>query len=205
MSSHSSHISFRPRSLSGVVDVIESYRRAQVYLSDSVSASASGTSDEEDFERQGEAPIEEEDDVDIENTRRINQPYDDVVSNLQWDEDLTPGPSRNVGIPTHSSRPFLLPVPSRRSTRDSSTSIQTSVTPTPKAEERTPLLSASNAESYLGHSARIPAIVETAASAQTAVSGAAVVRKPSQLSVHRPVAKVKAVSGGHSTTGQTVN
>ncbi|KAH9937611.1 transmembrane amino acid transporter protein-domain-containing protein [Fomitopsis serialis] len=102
-------------------------RRAQEYLSDSVSAS--GTSDDEDFLEAEEPTIEEED------------------GETAWDEDLTPGPSGRQVVPNR--RPFLLP--QRSSSQATATLAGTPSPPTLKAEERTPLLRTPTDMSYLRH------------------------------------------------------
>lgn len=195
MSSLPQDLSFRPRSLSGVRDVIESYRRAQEYLTDSISASASSTSDDEAFQ-EPEEPVFEENEPEITFTRE-DQPYDGVVSNLQWDEDLTSGPSQVGRV---QSQRFLVPGPRRQLTRASTTSIAIPTTPTPTAEERTPLLSASPVESYVVNAVDPPAAVQTTLNVQSAVSSL-VARKPSQRSMRAGNTKAPT---GHSTFGQTL-
>ena len=212
MSSIPSEISFRPRSLSGVRDVIESCecssvhlttggsgslstdRRAQGYLSDSVSAS--GTSDDE--EPLEEPTIEEEQDMEGEAAREEGQPYDALVNNLQWDEDLTPSLS---AVP--SRRPFLLP---RRISQATATVAGMPSMAAPKAEERTPLLRAPMDVTYLRHTETVPTTVSALVNGDVAVERA-MSRRPSQMSVRRTVrrtaGKAKVISG-NSTYGQTV-
>jgi len=192
-------INFRPRSLSGVRDVIESYRRAQEYLSDSVSAS--GTSDDEDLLEPEEPTIEEED-GEAAVAREEEQPFDALVSNLQWDEDLTPGPSGPPVVP--NKRPFLLP--QRSSSQATATLAGTPSTPTREAEERTPLLRTPTDMSYLRHAEVSPPSVPILVNGDTLVEQA-MSRRPSQMSVGRSVrrttSKAKIISG-HSTYGQTL-
>ncbi|KAF9821952.1 hypothetical protein IEO21_00382 [Rhodonia placenta] len=170
-------------------------RRAQEYLTDSISASASSTSDDEAFQ-EPEEPVFEENEPEITFTRE-DQPYDGVVSNLQWDEDLTSGPSQVGRV---QSQRFLVPGPRRQLTRASTTSIAIPTTPTPTAEERTPLLSASPVESYVVNAVDPSAAVQTTLNVQSAVSGL-VARKPSQRSVRAGNTKAPT---GHSTFGQTL-
>ncbi|KZT06885.1 uncharacterized protein LAESUDRAFT_743205 [Laetiporus sulphureus 93-53] len=78
-------------------------RRAQEYLSESVSASVSGASDDEGYQTPEEPLIEEEEDeTPFEQERQGVQPYDDLI----------PGPSQISVLAAH--RPFLLPVTSSR-------------------------------------------------------------------------------------------
>ena len=174
-------------------------RRAQGYLSDSVSAS--GTSDDEDFLEPEEPTIEEDRDAEIEAARE-EQPYDALVSNLQWDEDLTPGPSGQPTAP--SRRPFLLP--QRTSSQATETTARSPAMHTPKAEERTPLLRTPTDKSYLRHPETAPTTVATLPVEDPAAERV-MTRRPSQLSVgrttRRPGGKYKGISG-HSTYGQTV-
>ncbi|TFY68341.1 hypothetical protein EVJ58_g1054 [Rhodofomes roseus] len=192
-------MSFRPRSLSGVREVIESYRRAQEYLTDSVSAS--GTSDDEDFLEPEEPTIEEED-AEAEATREEEQPFDALMSNLQWDEDLTPGTS---GQPTVlNRRPFLLP--HRTSSQTTAILIGAPSSQTPRAEERTPLLRTPTDTSYLRHPETGPPSIQTQADRDVLAPGRVMSRRPSQMSVGRArqtVGKTKTISG-HSTYGQTL-
>lgn len=174
-------------------------RRAQEYLSDSVSASA--TSDDEDYLQPEEPTIEEDQDAEIEAARE-EQPYDALVSNLQWDEDLTPGPVSQPAVP---SRRHLLP--QRTSSQASDTPPRHPAMQRSKAEERTPLLRTSPDKTYLSHpettSGSVAAFPVGTPPVERAMS-----RRPSQLSdvraARRPAGKFKGISG-HSTYGQTVS
>ena len=152
-------------------------RRAQGYLSDSVSAS--GTSDDEDFLEPEEPTIEEDRDAEIEAARE-EQPYDALVSNLQWDEDLTPGPSGQPAAP--SRRPFLLP--QRTSSQATETPARSPAMQTPKAEEHTPLLRTPTDKSYLRHIEAAPTSVAILPVDDPALEHT-MTRRPSQLSVGR--------------------
>ena len=198
----SNPVSTRPRTdfaVAVALSLLVTDRRAQGYLSDSVSAS--GTSDDEDFLEPEQPAIEEDQDAEIE-AARDEQPYDALVSNLQWDEDLTPGPS---GQPTVPSRgPFLLP--QRTSSQATEAPARSPTMRIQKAEERTPLLTTPTDKTYLRH----PEIASTTVATLPVEEPAAervMARRPSQLSVgrsiRRPTGKSKTISG-HSTYGQTV-
>ncbi|KAI0704895.1 transmembrane amino acid transporter protein-domain-containing protein, partial [Cytidiella melzeri] len=118
-------------------------RRSQYYLSDSVSASPSlGDDDFVDYEDQ--SVIDEDNVPDISSVLEhepgppLTRSYDPnaALGNLQWDEDLTPGPSTNVD--THSgAHPIFLPGPHRTSRQVTEDTIVPSRS---DAREDTPLL-----------------------------------------------------------------
>ncbi|KAI0961460.1 hypothetical protein AcV7_000553 [Taiwanofungus camphoratus] len=185
---------FRPQSLSGVKDVIQSYRRAQAYRSDSVFASTSG-SDVEDVEEQ--LLVEEENQVVTEAAHTA------VITNLQWDEDLIPGPSRDATAPQCQ---FLLPTPRREVSRTPATP----TFPIQKAQERTPLLGKATSSSFMERSNCRPANIEVPQHVECDVPQQ-LQRRTSQLSSHsvnatglRPAGKPTKVSSGQSTFGQTL-
>lgn len=173
-------------------------RRAQVYLSDSVSAS--GTSDDEDFLEPEGPTIQEDQDAEID-AAGDEQPYDALVSNLQWDEDLTPGPT----IP--SGRPFLLPQRTRTPSQASKTPPRGPAMHISNAAERTPLLRTSTDKTYVPYTETTAPPVAAIPAGDPAVQRA-MSRRPSQMSVGRTsrrfAGKSKGISG-HSTYGQTVS
>ncbi|KAI0662739.1 transmembrane amino acid transporter protein-domain-containing protein [Cubamyces menziesii] len=126
------------QSASSVIDVFESYRRTQVHHSDFVSGSLSsssgrsGTLDAESVLREDD----DEQDLIEEVPRSLRVPSrsggdDALLENIQWDEDLTPGPSTE-------QRSFDLPTPTVTSPRYPMTPSSDDI-PTPRAGERTPL------------------------------------------------------------------
>lgn len=120
MSSFQGSFVFGSHSTSGVRDAFEAYRRSQLYLSDSVSASASASGDEWDDDDRGSVIEEEPRDArDVEERLPHTVEYDPhaVVGNLQWDEDLTPGPSS--ARPDSPPRQYVIPPrPIRQGTED---------------------------------------------------------------------------------------
>ncbi|CCM00944.1 uncharacterized protein FIBRA_02991 [Fibroporia radiculosa] len=206
MSSLTTGVSFRPRSLSGVRDVVESYRRVQEYLSDSVSHPANDTCDdgEEEYLEQEALPSDEEDIPDDDPSDEA-LPYDDVHSNLHWDEDLISGPSQDIN--KSSPRSFVLPVSRRRPSYNPLPPFQTPTISIQKAEERTPLLGKRLSVSYA--ETPIRSTHESSLTATHTVS-TATARRMSQLSArkighdhHQTHGKAKMPSG-HSTFGQTL-
>ncbi|KAI0335356.1 hypothetical protein GY45DRAFT_1317300 [Cubamyces sp. BRFM 1775] len=127
------------QSASSVIDVFESYRRAQAQHSDFVSgslSSSSGRSGPLDAESELREDDDEQDLIE-EVPRSLRVPSratgdDALLENIQWDEDLTPGPSTE-------QRSFDLPTPTVTSPRYPMSPSSEDI-PTPRAGERTPLL-----------------------------------------------------------------
>ncbi|KAH8100648.1 transmembrane amino acid transporter protein-domain-containing protein [Cristinia sonorae] len=191
---------------------VESYRRSQYYLSDSISASASG---EEDFDHD-EAFYDEENEIDGPGPgsppiiREESGEYAHEGGELmgQWeddDNDLTPGPS-TIGAGFH------LPIPERPTVVPSSSVREAELqTPTPRAEarEQTPLLRKTTSLSFLERTA--PARKKAAVKVKKIVH-TPLVRRSSELStrskvsLRRPSTAKASKFGptGQSTFGQTL-
>ncbi|OSD03515.1 hypothetical protein PYCCODRAFT_1388448 [Trametes coccinea BRFM310] len=129
------------QSASSVIDIVESYRRAQVQHSDFVSGSVSSSSgrsaplDEEAVirEQENEQDLIQEVPRSIRDRSRSATGDDALLENIQWDEDLTPGPFAE-------DRAFDFPTPTVTSPRYPMTPASEDSVPTPRAGERTPLL-----------------------------------------------------------------
>ncbi|KAI0374250.1 hypothetical protein BV20DRAFT_1110835 [Pilatotrama ljubarskyi] len=130
------------QSASSVIDAFESYRRAQAQHSEFVSGSVSSSSGRSgpldsdsvlDDEDQDERDLIQEVPRSLRDRDRSSTRGDDaLLANIQWDEDLTPGPSTD-------NRPFDFPTPTVMSPRQPQTPASEDL-PTPRAGERTPLL-----------------------------------------------------------------
>ncbi|CDO72322.1 hypothetical protein BN946_scf184977.g19 [Trametes cinnabarina] len=128
------------QSASSVIDIVESYRRTQAQHSDFVSGSVSSSSSRSALQDEEAVIREEENEQDLieEVPRSVRYPSrsatgdDALLENIQWDEDLTPGPSAE-------DRSFDFPTPTVTSPRYPTTPSSVDL-PTPRAGERTPLL-----------------------------------------------------------------
>lgn len=110
-------------------------RRSQYYLADSVSASPSATDDEyEDFDEQSVFNEDFDDEASTSPTRSYDP--DAAIANLQWDEDLTPGPS-SFSNTRSAPGPFFLPIPQQPIRQ---TTEETIVPARSEPREYTPLL-----------------------------------------------------------------
>jgi len=182
-------VSFRPSSVtSSVVDAVESYRRAQTYLADAASLSTSGTSEDEAIE---EGPEDEESLIADHDRDRSQDVSGSVVSNLQWDEDLTP----TTELPRTPFPPAI-----------SESGCQDAFAPSSAlAEERTPLLRKSTISSTVSPPSRASTATVTPAANQsipvTLPRADAPVAAQSKVPVENQVGKPPA---GHSTFGQTL-
>ncbi|KAI9062988.1 hypothetical protein FKP32DRAFT_1628555 [Trametes sanguinea] len=129
------------QSASSVIDIVESYRRTLVQHSDFVSGSVSSSSGRSALHDEEAVLREEEDEQDliqevprsIRDRSRSATGDDALLENIQWDEDLTPGPSAE-------DRAFDFPTPTVTSPRYPMTPALEDSVPTPRAGERTPLL-----------------------------------------------------------------
>ncbi|CAL1696011.1 unnamed protein product [Somion occarium] len=198
-----SNISFGSYSTSNVRDVINSYRRAQLYLADSVSASNSAASDEElenDIEQGFVVPDIDDDFVRTTRPREDGIDYDAVVGNMRWDEDISPGP------PT--TRQFLVPILDRRETSQSSATIKPLENPpvTLEARERTPLLRKRTSLSFQERPSYTQPLTGRLPPSPRPMP---IARRSSQLSAlsrisGASVVTAKQLPGGQSTFGQTL-
>lgn len=173
----------------------------------SVSASPSATDDEWDFDR--ESVIDEENALEGPLPDAVEYDPHAVVGNLQWDEDLTPGPSAPADTPTTSRPPATIQLPWRRPT-------QTTITPILSApREDTPLLRKTTSLSFAepprpaSDGGVLPTITVPADRPSQVLT-----RRESQLSTRsvgisyrrgsNASRVTKAVQTGQSTYGQTV-
>ncbi|TCD64000.1 hypothetical protein EIP91_004702 [Steccherinum ochraceum] len=200
MSSPPVAISYTSQTGSSFVDAVASYRRSTLYLSDSISASASG---EEDFDAVDSSYDEEAEAGGVSASRtETGLIHDDSAFTGEWDEEeedsLTPGPSTaNTG--------FLLPVPEDPATPTAA--------PKDGAREQTPLLRKTTSLSFLERTAppRVKSAVKPVGDAGLA-ERSPLIRRTSQLSTRSKVSvrrgstgkAVKVVTTGQSTFGQTL-
>ena len=188
-------------------------RRSQLYLSDSVSASASNTDDEFDYYDRGSV-IDEENDVEGQDAFPEAVEYDPhaVVGNLQWDEDLiTPGPSSTAADSPGGQRTFLVPQrPRRHPTQDTVVprpivSVSAPREDTPLLPKQTSLTFAEPPRPSAGGGDVLPAIAMPIEGPPQTLT-----RRTSQVSVRSrrgstASKQTKAVQAGQSTFGQTVS
>ncbi|THH34010.1 hypothetical protein EUX98_g27 [Antrodiella citrinella] len=192
-------ISFSVGSPSGssFVDAVASYRRSQLYLSDTISNSASGDEDEResiyDEESQIGADASGEENGRVEIDTSITGEWDD-------DDELTPGPSID------SLRPeYLLPVP-----EEGAATPKAIPAPQDAAREHTPLLRKTTSLSFLERTAP-PRAAKVVLKLPERASPS-IVRRNSQLSTRSRVSGRRMSTGrapkfaptGHSTFGQTL-
>ncbi|GJE86038.1 amino acid transporter [Phanerochaete sordida] len=219
MSSFQGSFVFGSHSTSGVRDAFEAYRRSQRYLSDTVSASASATDDEwDDYDRESVIEDEPREDRDVEERLPHAVEYDPhaVVGNLQWDEDLTPGPSSAPTDTPSGPRQYVIPPrPARHDTED--TIVPRAASPryplavSPRlAREDTPLLHKATSLTF-AEPPRPSADNGVLPSIAMPVDGPpqTLVRRTSQVSARERRGSTgsraaKAVQAGHSTFGQTL-
>ncbi|KAH9857857.1 transmembrane amino acid transporter protein-domain-containing protein [Lenzites betulinus] len=189
-------LSFSPPSVR--LPILPTDRRAQAQHSDFVAgsvSSSSGRSGPQDtesvFPDDLEDGYEEEEDLIEEVPRSVRERArstgeDALLANIQWDEDLTPGPST-------AERTFDFATPTIPSPRYPRTPAYEDV-PTPRAAERTPLL------------VKQPAPLGLPVPAQSVREGpqyAAIQRRVSRVSV-RSKAEPKVQHLGQSTFAQTL-
>ncbi|KAI0762902.1 transmembrane amino acid transporter protein-domain-containing protein [Fomes fomentarius] len=191
------------QSATSVIDVLESYRRAQTQHSDFVSGSLSSSSAQSALPDPEAIHEIEQEEQDIDDhfphpTRERPPPTGDdpILANIQWDEDLTPLP------PFTQSRPYeSRSTPTLASSRWPRTSFvrDEDDLPTPRVAsgERTPLLlKPSPSQTSLGR--RQPIRVQDQAPHYTALQ-----HRISSASV-RSKASLKPATQGHSTFAQTL-
>ncbi|KAI0361716.1 hypothetical protein OH77DRAFT_1516648 [Trametes cingulata] len=186
------------QSASSVIDAFESYRRAQAQHSDFVSgsvSSSSGRSGPLDAESVLDDDLDEDErDLIQEVPRSVRERTrtggdDALLANIQWDEDLTPGPSTD-------NRSFDFPTPTVMSPRQPQTPASEDV-PTPRAGERTPLLvRQSTSTTVLGRPPPPEAIQEEP-------QYASISRRVSRASV-RSKGEAKVQHAGQSTFAQSL-
>ncbi|KAI0079589.1 hypothetical protein K474DRAFT_1617378 [Panus rudis PR-1116 ss-1] len=192
---------------SSVRDVIASYRRAQLYLSDSVSASNSGASDdgleeEDDIERR--SVIDESEEEDLSTPRPPEEQSHDMIGNLSWDEDVPSGLS--------ATRPEgVVPILARRSTEQSSATVVPASAAQPttqEVQENTPLLHKTTSLSFLATPSYSRPAGSNLPNEEQRVVRRAVTRRGSQLSAVSKTSNssraAKHLPGGQSTFGQTL-
>ncbi|KAL1952046.1 hypothetical protein VTO73DRAFT_1195 [Trametes versicolor] len=190
------------QSASSVIDAFEAYRRAQVQHSDFVAgslSSSSGQSGTPDSESAFQADDEEDEEEVIEEVprsvrerERSSSGDDALLANIQWDEDLTPGPST-------AGRRFDFPIPPGTRPRYTSSPYSDDA-PTPRGGERTPLIirqPTSSTSTILGRP------TPEAEPVQERPHYAAIQRRVSRVSV-RSKAEPKVHHGGQSTFAQTL-
>ncbi|KAK7694562.1 hypothetical protein QCA50_001748 [Cerrena zonata] len=191
-----STFSFGSYSTSNVRDVINSYRRAQLYLSDSVSAPTSEDEYEDDVERGSIA--EDEEGVTTPRPRGDSMDYGTIAGT--WDEDLDSRPSR----PT----PIIAPILDRRQTDQSTATLTPSERyPAHTTIEETPLLHRATSLSF-----QRPSYTQlnSDTTAPTIPRIRPIVRRGSQISTLSRISetgtstKGKHLPGGQSTFGQTL-
>ena len=85
-----------------------------------MSASASASDDDFDFYDRDGSVIDEEAAVEEPLPDAVQYDPNAVVGNLQWDEDLTPGPSNTADVSPTTRRQFIVPPsrPARQSTQE---------------------------------------------------------------------------------------
>lgn len=171
-----------------------------------MSASASNTDDEFDWDDRGSV-IDEEREVGGALPDAVEYDPGAVVGNLQWDEDLTPGPSTTAG----ARRAFLVPhPPTRQETQDTVTPRSFAPSAGSAPREDTPLLQKSTSltfaeppRPYTGNDV-LPAIAMPIEGPPTTLT-----RRASQVSARsrrgsNASKQAKGVQAGQSTYGQTV-
>lgn len=188
-------------------------------MADSISGSPSqdGLEDTDDIDYEDQSVIDESidefDDADVGDSPPPTRSYDPnaALGNLQWDEDLTPGPSGAAGD-TRSGQPVFLPVPPRPIRQTTSNTIVAS--PRNDAREDTPLLHKATSLTF----AEPPRPAPTGEGVLTPIAmpadgpPATLTRRVSQVSTRSGVRRgstasrvTKAVQAGQSTFGQTVS
>ncbi|KAI0094699.1 transmembrane amino acid transporter protein-domain-containing protein [Irpex rosettiformis] len=220
----SSRFRFGTPSTSGVRDAFQAFRRSQYYLADSVSASPSQTDldfehDDVDYEEQSviEESIDEEAGIGIPSSTPPPRSYDPnaAIGNLQWDEDLTPGPS-TVAVSSGGAHPGFLspaimpPRPIRHVTDET-------IVPSPRnnARENTPLLHKVTSLTFAEPRRPAPPNASDGALVPMPIDGPPVTltRRVSQVSTRSGPAvrrgstasrATKAIQAGQSTSGQTL-
>lgn len=187
-------------------------RRSQRYFSDSISVSASASATEDDWDEFDDDRSVVDMERDVEGPQDgMTRTYDPnaVVGNLQWDEDLTPGPSTSVGSFT-APRRFLIPMPqhtARRTTEDTVVPIVARH----EAREDTPLLHRATSLTFSEPARRDHANENVLPVIAMPIDGppTTLTRRASQASIRQRRGSAgsrvtKGVQAGQSTFGQTV-